>query len=529
MSFPASVYPSDYASYKQKYIDMLNIQIANDKKIYDAVTLKDRTGQLPITPPDYRSIEEKFADVLGLQRKLTTELATLTDAKNLAQIMNDLLKNPPLMNFVLMSMPTISEYMKKNYAQGVKYPIFIAYVEKLYNETEQKIGITSDERVAFINKAVTPELLEELRDEIIAYRHMTAMNKNNLVQVIDKLVSVMFTREELDKLNLKPPTITLTNAMLEAYKKLPQTTTTDPLQDIQEMINDLGGMGVGDEDTFTQNLFNLLDDAYLAISMIRSGVEFNTPALAQQKLNAKIEADRIEAERLQKIKDEILKQENEKKASNLIKKSLKSKSKSKTTAVPKATLTTTTVPSTSSSAPNYETDPAVIQTFLEDVVVNRANLINFALRNGLERKYNKNTVDAPLFYKKNNDPARNIIIQNILADLHARGAPVDCNIKDLSATAFTSASLPTSGVLLTSSLKSAGVAPPIVVHAVTPTGRGLAGSTQSRFDILKGEVLAGNNSKVLINELKRMIHKLVQDGTLNYSDAMNAIDDLNNI
>ena len=92
MSFPASVYPSDYASYKQKYIDMLNIQISNDKKIYDAVTLKDRTGQLPITPPDYRSIEEKFADVLGLQRKLTTELATLTDAKNLAQIMNDLLK-----------------------------------------------------------------------------------------------------------------------------------------------------------------------------------------------------------------------------------------------------------------------------------------------------------------------------------------------------------------------------------------------------------------------------------------------------
>lgn len=527
MSFPASVYPSDYASYKQKYIDMLNIQIANDKKIYDAVTLKDRTGQLPITPPDYRSIEEKFADVLGLQRKLTTELGTLTDATNLAQIMNDLLKNPPLMNFVLMSFPSISEYIKKNYAQGVKYPIFIAYVEKLYNETDQKIGITSDERVAFINKAVTPELLEDLKDEIRAYRYMTQINKDNLIQVIDKLVSVMFTREELDKLNLKPPTITLTNAMLEAYKKLPQTATTDPLQDIQEMINDLGGMGVGDEDTFTQNLFNLLDDAYLAISMIRSGVEFNTPALVQQKLDAKIEADRIEAERLQKIQDEILKQENEKKASNLIKNSLSKKSK--TTAVPIATTSTTTVPSISSSEPNYETNPAVVQTFLEDVVIDRAKLINFALRNGLEKKYNKKTVDAQLFKKANNDSERDVIIQNILADLHARGVPVDCNIKDLSAIAFTSASLPSSGVLLTSSLKSAGVAPPIGVQAVTPTGSGLAGSTQSRFDILKGEVLAGNNSKVLINELKRMIHKLVQDGTLNYSDAMLAIDDLNNI
>ena len=138
MSFPSSVYPSDYANYKQQYLDMLNIQISNDKKIYDAVTLKDRTGQLPIVPTDYRSMEEKYADVLGLQRKLTTELGTLTDATNLAQIMNDLLKNPPLMNFVLMSFPIISEYMKKNYAQGVKYPIFISYVEKLYAETTQK-------------------------------------------------------------------------------------------------------------------------------------------------------------------------------------------------------------------------------------------------------------------------------------------------------------------------------------------------------------------------------------------------------
>ena len=54
MSFPSSVYPSDYANYKQQYLDMLNIQISNDKKIYDAVTLKDRTDQLPIVPPDYR-------------------------------------------------------------------------------------------------------------------------------------------------------------------------------------------------------------------------------------------------------------------------------------------------------------------------------------------------------------------------------------------------------------------------------------------------------------------------------------------
>ena len=104
---------------------------------------------------------------MGLQRKLTTELGTLTDANNLAQIMNDLLKNPPLMNFVLMSFPIISEYMKKNYAQGVKYPIFISYVEKLYNETTDKLGLRLIERVVPVGVAATPIDLEALKNKII--------------------------------------------------------------------------------------------------------------------------------------------------------------------------------------------------------------------------------------------------------------------------------------------------------------------------------------------------------------------------
>ena len=125
----------------------------------------------------------------------------------------------------------------------------------------------------------------------------------------------MFTQDELNSLNLKPPTITLTNAMLEAYKRLPQIDTQDPLKkplnpttNIPQIINGLKAKGVthANEDAFTQHLFNILDDAYLAISMSRSGVEFNTPTLAQQKIDAKAEADRIEAERLQKIEDDRL-------------------------------------------------------------------------------------------------------------------------------------------------------------------------------------------------------------------------------
>jgi hypothetical protein len=102
MSFPSSVYPSDYATYKKQYMDLLNLQISINKKVFDAVTLKNRTGQLPIAPQDYRSMEEKYADVLGLQRQLSTNLGTITDSPNLSLMMADLIKNPPLMNFIIM-------------------------------------------------------------------------------------------------------------------------------------------------------------------------------------------------------------------------------------------------------------------------------------------------------------------------------------------------------------------------------------------------------------------------------------------
>ena len=64
MSLPAFKYPSDYLHYRKQYVDSLLIQIANNKKNYDAIMLKDKTGQLLILPPDYRSIEDKYADAI---------------------------------------------------------------------------------------------------------------------------------------------------------------------------------------------------------------------------------------------------------------------------------------------------------------------------------------------------------------------------------------------------------------------------------------------------------------------------------
>ena len=45
-------------------------------------------------------------------------------------------------------------------------------------------------------------------------------------------------------------------------------------------------------------LFNILDDAYLAITASKSHSRYETPALFQQEADTRAEADRIEAERI---------------------------------------------------------------------------------------------------------------------------------------------------------------------------------------------------------------------------------------
>lgn len=484
MAFPALQYPSDYASYKQQYMDMLNLQISNDKKNYDAVSLQARTGQLPITPTDYRSIDEKYADVLGLQRKLTVELGLLTDATNLGQIMNDLQKNPPLMNFILMSMPAISEYMKKNYARGVKYPVFISYVEKLYEETNEKIGTRLLERVVPLNVAVTQEQLNMLKTEVESSA-MSKFNQLNIVRIIEKLIPIMFTRDDIDK--IKAGTMTLTNTMLEAYKKMPSPAV---LQNIKAISVD--------EADYSQKIFNVLDDAYLAISTERSGNVFYKQSPASLMIGAPpvLSAPKALAPApVKKTMAEILAEQ-------------------------RAGLTPVAQPVTQAQLAVISKDPGEINTFIRTQIKNKTNLENFLKANKLKKDFNTqmdlDNIDAKEFRKNTNGTSDRVfdkIIELYQAD------PREYTLTTVASTKVAVA-------------QPATPQPPLVIPnspIQKSSGKGLGDITQSRFDILKGEVLAGNNSRPLINELKRLIHKMVDNKSLDYNNAMLAIDDLNNM
>lgn len=514
MSFPSSVYPSDYATYKKNYMDMLNLQISINKKVFDAVTLKNRTGQLPIAPQDYRSMEEKYADVLGLQRQLSTNLGNITDAPNLALIMADLIKNPPLMNFIIMSFPAISEYMKKNYSIGVKYPIFMSYVEKLYRDAEQAVTDTLKERTNQLELFANQEDMERLKTLIIQSSEINNLNKGNLVRIIDVLSKLMVTPVEI--IEIKEGKKILSNTMLEAYKKVPLRTSPDKnIKTIQYFENEINEKYVPDEEEFTRDLYNILDDAVLAITLSKSGSRYETPELLQ--------------------KEQDIKDAKSKKLTDL---SITSKSrvdeKTKFNNMKQTLLSPITEPTSD--------DVTKIESFMVTQIKTYDDLIAFLINNNLQDKFealvpsikvrgfktrfmDKNSIDYKLsmdtlaqLYK--DDPKKYMLSKKKdVAQIEIDNL-IELNDLQKEYDAF----LERTQIISTPVKKQQSSG-----QQQQSAGKGFGDITHSRFNILKGEVLAGNNSRVLINELIRHIHKMVQNKTVDYNQAMKSIDELNNL
>ena len=128
MSFPSFRNPADYENYKAIYLQTLQQQINNNANNYNAISLYLKTAQPPVAPTDTRSIEDKFADMIYAQVEVRKLVKTVTDNDTTTNIMDELIKDPPLMIFVLQNFPTIKAYCQKNYAVGIPYPVFMAQV-----------------------------------------------------------------------------------------------------------------------------------------------------------------------------------------------------------------------------------------------------------------------------------------------------------------------------------------------------------------------------------------------------------------
>jgi hypothetical protein len=92
MNPPASA-PTDRAKYREQYLSNLALQASNNQKNLNANLIFKQTGQTPSQPTDFRTTTEKSADTDGLRREVRSFIASAgftntTNANEVAQMLS---------------------------------------------------------------------------------------------------------------------------------------------------------------------------------------------------------------------------------------------------------------------------------------------------------------------------------------------------------------------------------------------------------------------------------------------------------
>lgn len=129
----------DMATARNSYLANLKLRAELDDKNLQANKIYIKTGQLPQEPTDQRTLSEKLADTERMKIDLRSKLLAITDGFEAGKIVEGL--TPDQLIFLTQHFEPIKEQMKKSYSVGVLAPIFIDYLTKFIDKFEMTKGV----------------------------------------------------------------------------------------------------------------------------------------------------------------------------------------------------------------------------------------------------------------------------------------------------------------------------------------------------------------------------------------------------
>jgi hypothetical protein len=225
-------HPGDASKFRKAYLSTLQLQSDLNKKNLDANVLYRRTGVVPTQITDYRSTSEKMADLINLRILIRAQLRQIADAQNAEDIAQSLTADELV--FASQSIDFLIKELKPKFKFGILKDIFLQYLRK-YMSNEQanqlaKVGLAppGPEKQAPNVEIEYPsiELLSEL-EKVIAGDEPNAERAQEEVKKLIKLLSYDFKLESVADAD----TVTLVRKMIEnIYEGVP------PPQLIQDYI-----------------------------------------------------------------------------------------------------------------------------------------------------------------------------------------------------------------------------------------------------------------------------------------------------
>ena len=162
--------PSDAQKYRDAYMANLNLQIKNNDKNLQANKLHQRTGVPATQISDYRTTSEKLADVETLRALVRSELLQIADPINAQAIVQKLSVDE--LQFVAQHIDMIVTDLKPKHRFGVLEPIFRSYLVTQMNA--QMRADANVAGLMLENRGVSSlDKLKQLESDTISDRDLT--------------------------------------------------------------------------------------------------------------------------------------------------------------------------------------------------------------------------------------------------------------------------------------------------------------------------------------------------------------------
>ena len=126
---PQSISTKQEASDARKeYINNLRLEVSNLQKVKNALDVLESTGQTISTPLDNRTQTEKYADLAEIKIVLQKKLMEIMDGENAIQTITELSRSPSELKYAVNRIDTLIPYFQGKYKLGTPYLVFLNYI-----------------------------------------------------------------------------------------------------------------------------------------------------------------------------------------------------------------------------------------------------------------------------------------------------------------------------------------------------------------------------------------------------------------
>lgn len=251
MSGQPLVKPLDAEKFRKEYLKYLDLEEANNKKNLNANRLFLKTGT-PQQPPDQRSVEEKLEDKERLKVEARPQLRELMDGANAEKVVQN--ATDTQLFYIAQGMPYFISTLKPRFRYGIPAELFLREVD-MYIASLDKGTFMSDQ--VLLREDIIP-----IRQMLSGLRTIDGRLMTELMSKLDDLITNSITRDEIEAIRMIADPIQREKANEMLMERIKDTPSRDDFDAFARGIvgRDQSGDIRGANDS-ARELFSVVDGA----------------------------------------------------------------------------------------------------------------------------------------------------------------------------------------------------------------------------------------------------------------------------